>query len=69
MNIRILILTYLAAWMAGAIFKTVQYWIQPESMAGFNAIVIELTIVSAIVTFGVSLFYMFRQNKNTEHKE
>lgn len=53
----------MAAFVAGTIFKTIQYRIQPDKVADLNSTVIELTIVSVIVTVFVSIFYMFRINK------
>jgi|GEM_PF-925782 len=69
MNIRILTLTYMAAFLAGTFFKTVQYFLQPDEVGDFNTVVMELTIVSALVAFGVSLFYMFKAKKNNQDEE
>lgn len=68
MNIRILILTYMAAFIAGAFFKIVQYFIQPESVNDLNSTVVELTLVSALVAAGVSIFYMFKAKQRDNDK-
>lgn len=63
MKIRTLLLIYLAAFLAGAIYKYIQYLIQPDSFTHINSTVIELSIVSAIVTVAVSFFYIIKQKK------
>jgi len=63
MNFRILLLTYMVAFIAGAVFKIIQYIIQPEAVDDFNTVIVELTIVSALVAVGVSLFYAFKAKK------
>ena len=68
MNIRLLILTYMVAFFAGAIFKTLLYIIQPESVDDLNSTVLELTIVSALVAAGVSIFYMFKAKQREDEK-
>ncbi|REL38914.1 hypothetical protein DYD21_02880 [Rhodohalobacter sp. SW132] len=64
MKFRIPILTYMVAFLAGAAFKLIQYIIQPEAVADFNTVIVELTIVSALVAGGVSIFYAFKAKKN-----
>lgn len=66
MNIRIVILIYLVAFIAGAFFKTIQYLIQPESIENLNSAVLELTIVSTLVAAGVSLFYLLKLKRDKE---
>lgn len=63
MKIRTLLFIYVAAFAAGAIYKYFQYLIQPESFSQLNSTVIELTVVSALVTVGVAIFYMLRKKK------
>jgi len=65
-NVRVVFLTYMTAFIAGAIFKTIQYQIQPDKVADLNSTVLELTIVSVIVAGLVSIFYMFRVNQKTK---
>lgn len=66
MKIRTLLLIYLVAFLAGAIYKYILYLIQPDSFVHINSTVIELSIVSAIVTAALSFFYMIKQKKMRE---
>ncbi len=63
MKLRTLIFIYLAAFIAGAAFKALQYVIQPDEVADFNNVVLELTIVSVVVTLAVSIFYSYKKKK------
>lgn len=69
MKIRTLLLIYLAAFFAGAIYKCILYFIQPDSFVHLNSTVIELTIVSAIVTAVISIFYMLNEKKKMQNHE
>ncbi|WP_340104401.1 hypothetical protein [Rhodohalobacter sp. 8-1] len=69
MKIRTLLLIYIAAFTAGALFKYIQYLIQPESFSHLNSTVIELTVVSALVTVGVAIFYMLKKKKMMQEDE
>lgn len=66
MKIRTILLIYLAAFLAGAIYKYLLYLIQPDSFVHINSTVVELSVVSAIVTVAVSFFYMIKQKKLRE---
>jgi len=67
-KIRVVFLTYMVAFIAGAIFKTIQYQLQPEKVADLNTTVIELTIVSVIVAGLVSVFYMFKVSQKSKNE-
>lgn len=69
MNVRTLLLIYFAAFAAGAIYKYVQYLFVPESFTHINSAVVELTVVSALVTAGVAIFYMLRQKRIAEEEK
>lgn len=69
MKIRTLLLIYIAAFTAGALFKYIQYLIQPESFSHLNSTVVELTVVSALVTVGVAIFYMLKKKKMLQEDE
>ena len=69
MNIRTLFLIYFAAFAAGAIYKYVLYLFQPDTFTHINSAVIELTIVSALVTAGVAIFYMLRKKREMDKNE
>jgi len=68
-KVRTLVLTYFVAFAAGAAYKLLLYLIQPESFTHINSAVIELTIVSALVTAGVAIFYMLRQKRKLEDEK
>lgn len=69
MKVRTLLLIYIAAFTAGAIYKYVQYLIEPESFSHLNSTVLELTVVSALVTVGVAIFYLLRKKKMMQNNE
>ena len=69
MKVRTLVLTYFVAFAAGAVYKFLLYLVQPESFTHINSAVIELTIVSALVTAGVAIFYMVRQKRKLEDEK
>ncbi|HKL14562.1 MAG TPA: hypothetical protein VJ915_02950 [Balneolaceae bacterium] len=69
MKVRTLVLTYFVAFAAGAVYKFLLYLVQPESFTHINSAVIELTIVSALVTAGVAIFYMLRQKRKLEDEK
>jgi len=64
-----LLFIYIAAFAAGAFYKYVLYLFKPDSFTHINSAVIELTIVSALVTAVVSIVYLFRQKRIMEDKE
>jgi len=66
MKIRTLIIIYFVALATGAVYKYVLFLIQPETFSHINSAILELTIVSAIVTAGVAIFYMFRRKRMME---
>jgi len=68
-KVRTLVLTYFVAFAAGAVYKFLLYLVQPESFTHINSAVIELTIVSALVTAGVAIFYMLRQKRKLEDEK
>lgn len=69
MKIRTLLFIYIAAFAAGAFYKYVLYLFQPDSFTHINSVVIELTIVSALVTAAVSVIYLLRKKRMMESKE
>ncbi|MFO7847375.1 MAG: hypothetical protein R6V27_12490 [Balneolaceae bacterium] len=68
MNIRTVIIIYAAAFIAGAVYKFLLYLFQPDSFTHINTVIAELTIVSAIVTAVISIFYMLRLKKKQDEK-
>ena len=69
MNIRTIIVIYAAAFIAGALYKILLYLFQPDSFTHINTAIAELTIVSAIVTAVISIFYMFRLKNQQDEKD
>lgn len=69
MKVRTLLFIYITAFAAGALYKYILYLFQPESFTHINSAVIELTIVSALVTAAVSIVYLLRQKRMMEDKE
>lgn len=69
MKVRTLLQIYIAAFAAGAIYKYILYLFQPDTFTHINSAVIELAVVSALVTTGVGLFYMFRQKREIKDGE
>lgn len=65
-KIRFIFLTYGIALAAGALFKTIQYLIDPDSVESFNGVVLELTIASVVVASAVTLFYLLKERRRKE---
>ena len=63
MNIRTLLLIYFAAFAAGAVYKYVLYLFQPDTFTHINSAVLELSIVSALVTAGMAILYILKKKK------
>jgi hypothetical protein len=66
---RLLLLTYFTAFAAGAVFKYIQYLVNPENASDLNTTVVELTFVSVIVTGVVGIFYMYKASQNKKNPE
>lgn len=69
MKIRTILLIYIAAFVAGAFYKYVLYLFQPDSFTHINSAVIELTIVSALVTAVLSVIYLLRQKRMMDNED
>ncbi|CAN5162762.1 hypothetical protein BH23BAC3_BH23BAC3_15690 [soil metagenome] len=69
MKFRLLLLTYFTAFAAGAVFKYIQYLINPENVSDLNTTVVELTFVSVVVTGLVAIFYMYKANQKKKNAD